>query len=190
MEFFRQSTGKWRSQRTTHHLAFRRSESGESAISVEALTADHPKVLEICQLHEVDPALAIGGALVTWQSSMEWDQGNDSHEGSTVFVLVPDAPDAPQGKLLRERGYAEIVPVIGQYHMDDEGALVLATEYGMSVTAERFWFAGPDLRMRTSSVQGTMGSTATFCTEFRVTEGDEAAIASAEPAKYFSFFGG
>jgi len=170
MEFFQRSTGRWRSQRTTHHLAFRRSESGESEIQVEAFPADHPQVIEICKLHDVDPTLAIGGAFVSWQGSMKWDRDTENHEGSTVFALVPDAKDPSQGVLLRERGYAEIVPIAGQYYMDD-GALVLTTEYETMSSIERFWFASPNLRMRTSTVKRFGGfSTATFCTEFLVTE--------------------
>jgi CpeS-like protein len=205
MEFFQLSTGKWRSQRTTHHLAFKRAEAGESEIEVEALTADHPQVMEICQLHQVDPKLAIGGAFVSWHGAMGWDKDDENHEGSTVFALVPDADQPHQGTLLRERGYAEIVPVAGQYHMDDEGGLVLTTEYETMSSIERFWFPSPSLRMRTSTVKRFGGfSTATFCTEFRVADPSEEALEpeeiesdltpdqiknAVEPAKYFSFLG-
>jgi hypothetical protein len=202
MEFFQLSTGNWRSQRTTHHLAFRRTESGESEIRVEALAADHPKVVEICQLHEVDPQRAIGGAYVSWQGSMGWDRDEENHEGSTVFALIPDAEQARQGTLLRERGYAEIVPVAGQYHMDDENGLVLTTEYETMSSIERFWFASPSLRMRTSTVKRFGGfSTATFCSEFRMADPPENALAdrqtltpdqikhAVEPTKYFSAWG-
>ncbi len=206
MEFFQLSTGKWRSQRTTHHLAFKRSEAGESEILVEALAADHPKVIEICQLHQVDPVLAIGGAFVSWQGAMGWDREEENHEGSTVFSLIPDADNPRQGSLLRERGYAEIVPVAGRYEMDDEDALVLITEYETMSSIERFWFASPSIRMRTSTVKRFGGfSTATFCTEFRVADVsevtsnlDEADLSketpdqmknAAEPTKYFSLFG-
>lgn len=196
MEFFQLSAGKWRSQRTTHHLAFRLAEAGESEIQIEALGIDHPKVLEICELHQVDPSLAVGGSFVSWQASMGWDQADENHEGSTVFVLVPEFPGARKGTLLRERGYAEVVPVAGQYHMDDEGALVLTTEYETMSSVERFWFASPSLRMRTSTVKRFGGfSTATFCTEFRIADAtgidvhpDQ--IHSADPSpKYSSFFG-
>jgi CpeS-like protein len=175
MEFFQQSTGRWRSQRTTHHLAFRRAEDGESEIRVEALPADHSKVVEICHLHQVDPAQAIGGAFVSWRGAMGWDKEDDNHEGSTVFALIPDATEPHRGTLLRERGYAEIVPVAGQYHMDEEGALVLTTEYETMSSIERFWFPSPSLRMRTSTVKRFGGfSTATFCTEFRMADSSEA----------------
>lgn len=43
MEFFQRSSGKWRSQRTTHHLAFRQAEMGSSDIQVITLDAKDPK---------------------------------------------------------------------------------------------------------------------------------------------------
>lgn len=190
VEFFRLSTGRWRSQRTTHHLAFRRAEAGESEIHVEVYERDHPKVVEICQLHDVDPALAIGGAFVSWHGSMNWDRDDGNHEGSTVFALIPDAEHPNQGTLLRERGYAEIVPVAGRYEMDEEGAMVLTTEYETMSSVERFWFASPSLRMRTSTVKRFGGfSTATFCTEFRVADAAESDAVQSEPTPYFSMFG-
>lgn len=205
MEFFQLSTGKWRSQRTTHHLAFKRSEAGESNILVEALGADHPKVIEICELHQVDPKLAIGGAFVSWHGAMGWDREDENHEGSTVFSLIPDADNPRQGSLLRERGYAEIVPVAGRYEMDDEDALVLITEYETMSSIERFWFVSPSIRMRTSTVKRFGGfSTATFCTEFRVgdvsdtSNSNEADLSNQNPeqisnatesTEYFSLFG-
>ncbi|AUS99022.1 phycobiliprotein lyase [Nostoc sp. CENA543] len=196
MEFFQLSSGKWRSQRTTHHLAFKRTEAGESEIQVQALAADDPQVIAICQLHEVDPQLAIGGAYVTWQGAMGWDREDENHEGSTVFALVPDADNPRQGSLLRERGYAEIVPVVGQYHMDDENALVLTTEYETMSSVERFWFVSSSIRMRSSTVKRFGGfSTATFCTEFRIADASGEGLAKqaenvVQRAEYFSFFGG
>ena len=171
MDFFRQSAGQWNSQRTTHHLPFRRAELGGSAISVEALEAEDPRVVEICQLHDVDPALAVGGAYVTWQGAMAWDKEDENHEGSTVFALVPEADNPRQGQLLRERGYAEIVPVIGRYEIDGDGGLLLITEYETMSSIERFWFANPNLRLRTSVVKRFGGfSTASFCAESRPVE--------------------
>lgn len=180
MDFFRMSAGQWNSQRTTHHLPFRRAELGGSTISVEALEAEHPSVVEICQLHGVDPTLAVGGAYVTWQGAMAWDKEDENHEGNTVFALVPDGDDPRQGQLLRERGYAEIVPVIGRYEIDDEEGLLLITEYETMSSIERFWFANPNLRLRTSVVKRFGGfSTASFCAESRLAE----PAAEAEPAQ-------
>jgi CpeS-like protein len=170
MEFFRLSAGRWKSQRTTHHLAFRRAELGESEIQVETLAADHPEIIELCKFHQIDPTLAGGGCQVSWNGSMSWDRDTEGgHEGKTIFALVPEPTDRRQGKLLRDRGYAEIVPVVGHFQMDEDDGLVLLTEYETMSSRERFWFPSPDLRMRTSTVKRFGGfSTATFCTEARI----------------------
>lgn len=167
--FFQHSAGRWRSQRTTHHLPFRRAESGGSDINVDFLDADDQKIVDICQMHDVDPKSAIGGAYVSWDGAMAWDKENEEHKGTTVFALIPDQDDPRKGKLLRERGYAEIVPVAGEYQMDAEDGLVLITEYETMSIIERFWFVNPNLRLRSSTVKRFGGfNTATFCTESRV----------------------
>jgi CpeS-like protein len=157
VDFFERSAGRWRSQRTTHHLAFRRAEVGDS-------------VQELCRFHEVDPQLAVCGSRVTWQGTMGWDRDSEGgHEGKTVFAIVPDSDNPLRGRLLRERGYAEIVPVVGRYHLDAEGGLNLTTEYETMSSIERFWFETPQLRLRTSTVKRFGGfSTASFCSEARL----------------------
>ena len=174
MEFFRRSTGQWRSQRTTHHLPFRRAETGDSLIQVEALEAQDGRIIEICNLHSVDPTLTIGGAFITWHGSMEWDREDENHEGSSVFAILPDSQNLTQGELLRERGYAEVLPVRGRYCMDSEQVLVLSTEYETMSAIERFWFPAPNLRLRTSTIQRFGGfTTASFCAETRVLQTEE-----------------
>jgi len=196
MEFFQQSGGQWQSQRTTHHLPFRRAELGGSNISVEALPADNEKVMAICKMHEVDPATAVGGAYVQWNGEMAWDKEGENHKGETVFALVPDTDNPQQGNLLRERGYAEIVPVIGRYEMDSEDGLVLTTDYETMSSVERFWFPNPDLRIRTSVVKRFGGlSTASFCAESRSDtvpsqeKDDKAAREAFEIGSKYSSFG-
>ncbi len=174
LKFFQNSSGKWRSQRTTHHLAFRRAEIGNSEIYVEALESDNPKIVEICQMHDVDPSLAVGGAFVSWDGSMAWDKEDENHTGNTIFALIPEKDNPREGMLLRERGYAEIVPIAGRYHIDGDDALVLITEYDTMSTIERFWFVNPNLRLRTSTVQRFGGfNTATFCAEMRQEDDSE-----------------
>jgi hypothetical protein len=170
LEFFRNSAGKWKSSRVTHHLAFKRSETGESEILVETLSADNPEIIELCKMHDIDPSLSIGGSRVRWLGTMAWDrEGEENHEGKTVFAIVPDADNPRKGRLLRERGYAEIVPVVGQFHMDEEDGLVLTTDYETMSSIERFWFSGDNMRMRTSTVKRFGGfSTASYCVESRI----------------------
>lgn len=191
MEFFRLSEGRWRSQRTTHHLLLRRSETGQTEILVEVLAIGHPKVVEICHLHQMDASSAIGGCQVSWTGTMAWDDQSGAHKGSTVFVLVPDEPDAQQGKLLREQGYAESVPVVGRYQVDGEG-LILTTEYETMSSVERFCFVNENVRLRTNTVKQFGGfSTASFCTERRIINGEPDAISEdlTPPVLEFTPFG-
>jgi CpeS-like protein len=186
VDFFERSAGRWRSQRTTHHLAFRRAEVGDSEISVISLAASDPEVQELCKLHEIDPALAVCGSRVTWQGTMSWDRDTEGgHEGKTVFAIVPDRDNPRQGRLLREKGYAEIVPVVGLYQLDEEGGLVLTTDYETMSSIERFWFVSPQLRLRTSTVKRFGGfSTASFCSEARLEETESLASDSSNSTEF------
>ena len=166
-EFFELSAGKWFSHRTSHHLAFKQSESGKSDITIEMLAQDDPEVIKLCQQYEFDPALAKCGARVSWNGTMEWDE--EKHTGSTVLVPVPDADNPNQGKLLREMGYAEKTPVAGSYIMGSDEALTLITEYETMSSEERLWFASPNLRMRVSVLKRFGGfSMASFTSEIRM----------------------
>ena len=176
-EFFELSAGKWFSHRTSHHLAFKQSEDGKSDITIEMLAQDHPEVVKLCQQYEIDPATAQCGARVSWNGTMEWDE--EKHTGSTVLVSVPDLEQPQQGKLLREIGYAEKVPVAGRYIMGNDDALTLITEYETMSSEERLWFASPNLRMRVSVLKRFGGfSMASFTSEIRMGGASPAAQAA------------
>lgn len=172
-EFFEQSAGKWFSQRTSHHLAFKQAENGKSNITIEMLSADDSEVAKLCQQYDINPQLALCGARVTWDGMMEWDGDGDAdreqHKGSTVLVPVPD-PDKPnEGQLLREMGYAEKAPVAGRYIMGSDDALTLITDYETMYSEERLWFASPNLRLRTSILKRFGGfSMASLSSEIRL----------------------
>jgi CpeS-like protein len=166
-EFFEMSSGKWFSQRTSHHLAFKQAENGKSEIVIEMLPPDHSEVVALCQQYEFDPNLALCGARVTWNGTMEWDE--EKHAGTTVLVPIPD-PDLPnEGKLLRDMGYAEKAPVAGKYIVGADESLTLITDYETMYTEERLWFASPNLRLRTSILKRFGGfSMASFCSEIKL----------------------
>ena len=190
MAFFQLSAGNWRSLRTTHHLPFRRAEAGGSDIAVETLAASDPKIVEICNVHQIDPALSVGGAQISWDGAMAWDKEGDNHAGSSVFSLVPDSDSARRGRLLRERGYAEEVPVVGRYELDGDDALVLTTDYESMSIIERFWFPTANLRIRTSTVKRFGGlNTATFCAEIRTDASGEGAPTETAAPNFLSFLG-
>lgn len=173
VEFFQQSAGKWSSMRTSHHLAFKQQEGGQSTIEIELLDKTDPAVIQLCQQHDVDPATAACGARVTWNGTMAWDQ--EKHAGSTVLVPIA-SPDNPQeGKLLREMGYAEKAPVAGSYSMSENNELTLVTEYESMYSKERLWFESPNVRLRHSILKRFGGfSMASFCSEVRMGVGKPA----------------
>ncbi|MFQ6538684.1 MULTISPECIES: phycobiliprotein lyase [Aphanothece] len=169
ISFFRLSCGRWRSQRSSHHLLHRRAEAGGSWIEVAELAADHPRLIAIAELHGQSPAALVGGCRVTWNASMAWDQAGEAHEGESVFGLIPTDASGREGLLLRDRGYAETAPVAGRFAMDERDGLLLTTSYETMDSLERFSFAGPNVRLRTSTVEG-LSNTASFCVETRVLE--------------------
>jgi hypothetical protein len=168
-EFFQQSSGKWFSQRTSHHLAFKQSESGKSDIRIEMLAKDDPEVIKLCKQYEMDPSLALCGARVSWDSPIERDEGKHKQPSSTVLVPIADPEKPNEGKLLRDMGYAEKASIAGRYVMGDDEALTLITEYETMYSEERLWFASPNLRLRTSILKRFGGfSMASFCSEIRM----------------------
>ncbi|MFM8605757.1 MAG: phycobiliprotein lyase [Cyanobium sp.] len=183
LSFFRLSCGRWRSQRSSHHLLHRRAEAGGSFIEVVELGLEDPRLQAIAALHGRDPAGLVGGCRVTWSGSMAWDKAGEAHEGESVFGLIPTDERGRAGLLLRDRGYAESAPVAGRFAMDDRDGLLLSTDYETMSSLERFSFAGPDVRLRTSTVEG-LSNTASFCIETRIHgEGGTAAqAAGSDPA--------
>ncbi|MEC7653043.1 MAG: phycobiliprotein lyase [Cyanobacteriota bacterium] len=167
LSFFRLSCGRWTSQRSQHHLLHRRAEAGASFIVVEELHKGDARLAEIAERNNENVERIIGGCWVRWSGSMAWDRAGESHEDQTMFGLIPSDDAGRSGLLLRDRGYAEKAPVAGEFRMDDENGLILTTDYEMMSSLERFWFAGPNLRLRTSTVQG-LSNNASFCMETRM----------------------
>ena len=178
LSFFRLSCGRWMSQRSQHHLLHRRAEAGASFIVVEELFKGDERLADIATRNGEDVSRIVGGCWVRWSGSMAWDRAGESHEDQTMFGLIPSDEAGRQGLLLRDRGYAEKAPVAGQFRMDDENGLILTTDYEMMSSLERFWFAGPTLRLRTSTVQG-LSNNASFCMESR--QLDDAPAKTATP---------
>jgi hypothetical protein len=182
LAFFRQSCGRWRSRRSSHHLLHRRAEAGSSFIEVVALGPEDPRLIAIATLHGQDPIGLVGGCQVRWSGSMAWDKAGEAHEGESVFGLIPTDDLGREGLLLRDRGYAETAPVAGRFAMDAHDELLLTTDYETMNSVERFSFLGPNVRLRSSTVEG-LSNTASFCIETRLVEGEtgDCSLASSDP---------
>ena len=171
LSFFRLSAGRWRSQRSSHHLLHRQAEAGGSLILVAMVETGDPRLETIARMHGHEPATVVGGCHVRWSGSMAWDKAGEQHEGESLFALIPEDKGGRHGLLLRDRGYAETAPVAGRFRLDERSQLWLSTSYETMTTVERFWFAGPDRRLRSSTVEG-LSNTASLCIETRLGDDD------------------
>lgn len=166
LSFFQLSCGRWRSQRSVHHLLHRRAEAGGSLIVVDELAASDSRLVELAELHGQDPAGLVGGCWVRWSASMAWDKAGEDHTGESVIGLIPTDDRGREGILLRDLGYAEKAPASSRFCMDEHDGLLLSTEYETMSVWERFAFQGPNVRVRSSTVEG-LSNNASFCIETR-----------------------
>jgi phycoerythrin-associated linker protein len=168
-EFVKLSLGTWRSQRSAHHLAFRHFEEVTSTIEIAPLERDDSAIAKLCALHQIDPQLTSSPFRMSWSGESDWEE-DETMEGSTILVPIPDSNNPQQGRLLREQGYAETIPAIGNYHFTDDGTFVLITKYERAAAEEKIWFATPNLRFRVSLIKTSGGkgvTTASFSSEVR-----------------------
>ncbi|MEG3851046.1 phycobiliprotein lyase [Microcoleus sp. herbarium19] len=153
MDFFRKSQGTWFSQRSVHHFDAAADESGESNLIVQIMEQDHPKIQEICEKQKVNPALAVGGAIFMWQTTLDAKDKEPNPNYAAILVDIPEPNNPQSGKFLRNQGYVEGIPVIGRYNFAADGVLTIDTEYEKNQGQERCWFITDDFRVRVSTVR-------------------------------------
>ncbi len=177
MAFFLKSEGVWFTQRTVHHFDVVADESGESNLIVDVVKADDQRVIDVCKSQNIDPAQAAGGATFAGQANL-----SDSAPSSSAALLVdvPDDETGLSGKLVRDRGYVETIPVVSRYWFGQDGVLTIDTDYETNQGQERCWFLTDDFRVRVSTARMMNGvNLMTYCSEKRfVTPEDVAALAA------------
>jgi phycoerythrin-associated linker protein len=168
-KFVKLSLGRWRSQRSAHHLAFAHFEAVTSTIDIVPLEAGDPEVINLCQTHKIDPQLATCPFRMTWEGESDWNE-EEVLKGTTVLVPIPEPNNPAKGQLLRDQGYAETIPSVGIYNITEDGTFILQTQYDRATAEERIWFATPNLRLRVSLIKTSDGTgvvTASFSSEIR-----------------------
>ncbi len=168
-KFVELSLGRWASQRSVHHLAFKYFEQVTSTIDILPLGKEDAEVIKLCKSNQIDPQLATAPFRMTWEGESDWDEGETS-QGTTILVPIPDRDSPTSGRLLRDQGYAETIPAIGKYQIGEDGTFVLLTEYENAAAEEKIWFVNQNLRMRVSLIKTSKGSgvvTASFSSEIR-----------------------
>ena len=171
MDFFRKSEGTWLTLRAVHHFDLVDDESGESNLIIQVVAKDDPKVVTICEQQSIDPAQAMGGGRFMWQANLDDVPPNEDY--GAVLIDVPDDETRRSGKLIRDRGYVEKIPVISRYWFGQDGILTIDTEYDNNQGQERCWFINDDFRIRVSSVRTMDGvNLTTYCSERRCISDD------------------
>ncbi|MCU0526119.1 MAG: phycobiliprotein lyase [Elainella sp. Prado103] len=176
MDFFRKSEGVWFTQRTVHHFDAVTDESGESQLHVQVVEPPDPRIQSVCEAQNVDPGLARGGASFMWQAHARDRTPNPDQ--AAVLVDIPDDETGRSGKLLRNQGYVEKIPVVSRYWFGQDGILTIDTDYENNQGQERCWFITDDFRVRVSTVRMMNGVyLMTYCSERRcVSDADLAAM--------------
>ncbi|WP_173401170.1 phycobiliprotein lyase [Kamptonema formosum] len=173
-QFVENSLGRWRSQRSAHHLTFSHFEAVQSVIDIVELSLNDGAVIDLCQSYNIDPTQAVMPFKMSWEGQSDWDE-NAEVKGSCILVPIPDPTVPNRGKLLRDQGYAETVAAVGDYQITEDGTFVLLTTYDRAAAEEKIWFANPNLRFRVSLIKTSGGSgvvTASFASEIRSLSGN------------------
>ena len=169
--FVTRSIGRWKSQRSSHNLAFQHSEEVHSKIDIVPVEVTDASVAELCEAQGFELKAALSPFHMSWRGESDWDD-NEISEGSCLLVPIADPGGDPnRGKLLRSQGYAETMPAVGDYRFTAEGEFVLITPYDRASAEERIWFGTPNLRFRVSMIRTSDGKgvvTASFSSEIRV----------------------
>jgi hypothetical protein len=166
MDFFRKSSGIWFIKRTVHHFDVVANESGESNLIIQVIEKDDSQVQQVCELQGIDPAKATGGANFNWLSNTKDSEPNPNY--AAILIDIPDDATGITGKIIRDKGYVEGIPVVSRYWFGQDGILTINTDYDNNQGQERCWFLTDDFRVRVSTVRLLNGvNLMTYCSERR-----------------------
>ncbi len=171
-EFFELSAGKWFSQKTSHHLTLKQSEHGKSDLVIDILPNADPQVVQLCQQVGIDPQMMGIGAKYTWKGTTQGDaqaQTTANQQGTSIAILIPDAPASNTGKLFQSIDVSKTSPNPIRYTLGNDNALTLVNKDEHQCSEERIWFESNNVRLRTTIVTQSGGEAmAAFYSEIRM----------------------
>ena len=160
-QFVAQSSGKWRSMRSGHSLAFQQFEEVLSEVVIEELSKEDPGVKQLLKsslANQQDICSISSPFKMEWCAESDWEPDDPSEVSSGSCIIVPLAKDKSSGTLIRSVGYAESEAAISEYHFLDDGTFTLTTQYEQSIAEERIWFVSENVRCRSSVLRTSAGS--------------------------------
>jgi hypothetical protein len=163
-EFFQQSSGKWSSIKSSHHVDNTTQQSGKSTIEMELLEASEPSVVALCEKQGVNPKAVLCSAKVQWDGFLEGE--TKSQKGSLLMVA---AGDAMSGTLYRSMGNFGVAVPSSTFSFAEGQEITLTTTAENTTTIERIWFESENVRLRHSKTHRPDGSSSiAFCSEVRL----------------------
>lgn len=161
-KFLDLSAGKWFSQRTNYLLDENQTASSKADLTIEYISPDDSRAIQLCQKHSLDPKSIVGGTVQSWDNSVDW--GKTKQVGSTTIILVSNPESDRTGKLIRPEDNG----IYGRYVLGEDEALTLTIETDKIYAEERQWFASDNFKMRTTVVEHSDGRKQTsFYSEIR-----------------------
>ena len=160
-QFVAQSSGKWRSMRSGHSLAFQQFEEVLSEVTIEEIDKGNTAVKQLLEssiITNQDEHLVTSPFRMEWCAESDWEPEDPSEVSSGSCIIVPLTKDNYSGKLIRSVGYAESEAAISEYQFLDDGTFTLTTQYEQSIAEERIWFVSENVRCRSSVLRTSAGS--------------------------------
>ena len=160
-QFVAQSSGKWRSMRSGHSLAFQQFEEVLSEVTIKEISKDDSAVKQL-----LESSLANKHNLETisspfkmeWCAESDWEPEDPSEVSSGSCIIIPLVKDISSGTLIRSVGYAEAEAAISEYNFSNDGTFTLTTNYEQSIAEEKIWFVSENVRCRSSVLRTSAGS--------------------------------
>ena len=160
-QFVAQSSGKWRSMRSGHSLAFQQFEEVLSEVTIEEIDKENTAVKQLLEssiITDQDNHCVTSPFKMEWCAESDWEPEDPSEVSSGSCIIVPLTKDNCSGKLIRSVGYAESEAAISEYQFLDDGTFTLTTQYEQSIAEERIWFVSENVRCRSSVLRTSAGS--------------------------------
>ena len=154
-EFIHKSIGEWKSIRSTHTLAFQEFENTNSSLIISYQNIESDEVLDIKNRLKCSQDLSFA-IKISWKSVSEWTTENKSQESKTILIFVPK--DEFKGTLIKDKGYAELIPTSSRYYMDETKTFNIQSEYNSTISEEKIWFLSENVRSRYSVIKNKINN--------------------------------
>ena len=160
-QFVAQSTGRWRSMRSGHSLAFQQFEEVLSEVTIEEISREDSVVKELLEsslVNQYNLDTISSPFKMEWCAVSDWEPDDPSEVSSGSCIIVPFAKEFFSGTLIRSVGYAEAEAAISEYKFSNDGTFTLTTNNEQSIAEEKIWIVSENVRCRSSVLRTSAGS--------------------------------